>query len=170
MRCFAILSAVAFSFGAILISLSSFVSAAPAAEPVDTGVPSSGAMVVQILIALAIVSVSILALAWVVKRLGNTSFLQAKGIKIISSMPLGTREKLLVIEVENQKLLLGVTPHSINKIHQFSKTESDDADQIQEGDTSVSAFAGNEKLEFSSFIRKLLPENKSASKSEGGQE
>ena len=45
--------------------------------------------------------------------------MQSSGMKIISSLPLGTREKLVLVEVGGKQLLLGVTSSQINTIHVF---------------------------------------------------
>ncbi len=183
MRCVA-LTLFIFGLNALLATSRVFAAETPASVStvsdavrpgaMNSGAYSTGSMTVQILIALALVSLSIFALAWLVKRLGNTSFLQSKGLKIVSSMPLGTREKLVVIEVENKKLLLGVTAHNINTLHEFSDSEpaleSENVSEEAGAATKASNFLSGEKLEFSSFIKKLLPEAKAGSKTEGKAE
>mgnify|MGYP003660178256 CR=1 FL=1 len=127
---------------------------------------STGSHVVNVLLALAIVTVAIIALAWVVKRLGNTSFLQQPGMKVISSLPMGTREKIVLVEVDNQKLLLGVTPHNISSLHVFEKTElatptepaATDALADAEMEASESNAPSTEKWDFSRHLKKIIGE------------
>ena len=42
-------------------------------------------------------------------------------MKIVAAMPLGTRERIVVIEVGGQQLLLGITATQINTLHVFSE-------------------------------------------------
>ena len=43
----------------------------------------------------------------------------SRHIKIISTMPIGPKEKLLVIEMQGKQRVLGVTAHSINLLFEL---------------------------------------------------
>ncbi|MDX3773754.1 flagellar biosynthetic protein FliO [Chromatiaceae bacterium AAb-1] len=67
----------------------------------------------NMVISLAIVIVVVLMLAWAFKKLtarlpGN------RHVKIICAVPLGQRERLLVVEMQGKQRVLGVTAQSIN--------------------------------------------------------
>ncbi len=133
-----------------------------AASPVSTS-----NMIFQVLIALAIVTAAILALAWVVKRLGNTHLLQHRDLKILSTMPLGTREKVILIEVENQKILLGVTPSNISSLHVFNTSEENSGSESGENKTDnkfdrvePNSASENEKWDFTRYFKKVVGDNK----------
>lgn len=49
-------------------------------------------------------------------------------IKLISSFFLGNREKLIVVEVEGKKLLLGVTSNNISLLKELEKTDEKSED------------------------------------------
>lgn len=68
-----------------------------------------GAMV----LALFAVLVVIVVLASLLKRF-NLKFQGASGMKVLSSVSLGTKERLVIVEVGGQKLLLGVTQQRID--------------------------------------------------------
>ncbi|MGM0418706.1 MAG: flagellar biosynthetic protein FliO [Thermodesulfobacteriota bacterium] len=75
--------------------------------------------------------------------------------RLLSSFHLGNREKLVMIEVENEKLLLGVTQNSISLL---SKYENSDEDQNGEnGNDSV-------KNDFSKFLSGSLKKHFSIKK------
>jgi len=58
---------------------------------------------------------------WVVKKLQFAQMRLSKSdIRIISSQSLGAKEKLILVEVEGEKILIGVTSHSINHIKSFT--------------------------------------------------
>ncbi|WP_108124458.1 flagellar biosynthetic protein FliO [Saccharospirillum mangrovi] len=63
----------------------------------------------------------IFACGWLVRRMaGGTSF-NNRHIKVLSVMPLGTREKLMVVKAFDDYLLLGVTTNNINTLHRFDE-------------------------------------------------
>lgn len=72
----------------------------------------------SMLTSLIAVVLLILLLAWLVKRF-NPQLGASPHFKVIRSMPLGSRERLLIIELDNKQHLLGVTPHSINYLYQL---------------------------------------------------
>jgi flagellar protein FliO/FliZ len=67
---------------------------------------------------LGVVVVLILVLAFFVKKL-NPNLTNNDEFKVIRSLPLGSRERLMVVEIDNAQHLLGVTPHSINYLHKL---------------------------------------------------
>lgn len=63
----------------------------------------------------------IFACGWLVRRMaGGTSF-NHRHIKVLSVMPLGTREKLMLVKACDDYLLLGVTTNNINTLHRFDE-------------------------------------------------
>lgn len=67
--------------------------------------------------ALLLVLALIVGLGWLLKRLPGSGFRPAEGMKLVASLNVGARERLVVVEVNNQQLLLGVTAGSINTLH-----------------------------------------------------
>ncbi len=66
---------------------------------------------------LIVVLVLIFGLAWVLKKYGRLPSSNLADMKILGGLSLGTREKALLIEVENTRLLIGVTPGQIQTLH-----------------------------------------------------
>lgn len=66
-------------------------------------------MILSLLMVLALIILS----AYVLKKF-NLTTMQADGIKIITSLHLGAKEKLVVVQVGEKQLLLGVTAGQIN--------------------------------------------------------
>jgi len=85
----------------------------PAAE---SAAPSGD--IISMVLSLAVVLVLILVLAYFVKKL-NPNLVNSDEFKVVRSLPLGSRERLLVIEIDNAQHLLGVTPHSVNYLHKL---------------------------------------------------
>ncbi|MBA6350906.1 flagellar biosynthetic protein FliO [Colwellia sp. BRX9-1] len=69
----------------------------------------AGSMIVSLLAVL----VAIVIIAWLLKKLqvGGTS---VNGLKVVTSLNLGSKERLVVVQVGKKQLLLGVTGQQIN--------------------------------------------------------
>jgi flagellar protein FliO/FliZ len=63
----------------------------------------------------------IFACAWLIRRMSGGVGMNQKHIQVISVMPLGTREKLMVIRAATEYLLIGVTPNGIQTLHRFDE-------------------------------------------------
>lgn len=70
---------------------------------------------------LSLIVALIFGLSWFVKRFAQGGFMQNPSMKIVSSMPLGTRERLMLVDVGGKQLLLGVTATQINTLHVFDE-------------------------------------------------
>ncbi len=84
--------------------------AEPAARPVATGL-SGGSALLQMLLNLALVLGMILLAAWLYRKLNRLQARAAGGqwMQIRASLPLGLREKLVLVQVGQEYLVLGVT-------------------------------------------------------------
>lgn len=76
----------------------------------------------RILLGLLIVVGIIMGLAWVLKRVNAVQLGSNKAMKILATYGLGTRERLLLVQVADRYLLLGVTSAAINTLHDFGTT------------------------------------------------
>lgn len=79
----------------------------------------------------------IFALAWLVRRFGGAGALGASSsMRVVSSLNLGAKEKVVVVKVGDQQLLLGVTPHQITKLAEVDIPQAEApvnfADKLQE--------------------------------------
>lgn len=118
---------------------------ASAAGPIH----NSGA-VVQMFLGLFAVLLLIFALAWLLRKVGQGGLLSNPHLKVMASLALGPRERLVVVAAGSQQLLLGVAPGRISTLHVF------DEPIITAADTPASS-------EFAKKIHALM--NKSAADS-----
>lgn len=73
----------------------------------------------SVLAAAAMLAV-LLAVAWVARRMSGVRLNRSNGdgrIRLVSQKPLGMREKLVLIEVDGTKVLLGITQNNIQRLH-----------------------------------------------------
>ena len=68
----------------------------------------------QTLFGLLLVLALIVAMAWLMKRSQQWHGIGEQQFKVIAALPLGPREKVVLLQVGEQQLLLGVTPQNVN--------------------------------------------------------
>ncbi|ALE88978.1 flagellar biosynthetic protein FliO [Pseudomonas versuta] len=85
-----------------------------AAPMVSSGV---GGQLTQLVLGLLLVLGLIFALAWLLRRVQQTGPRQGQLIELISSRALGARDRLVLVQVGNEQILLGLTPGRITPLH-----------------------------------------------------
>lgn len=86
----------------------------PAIEPVF-----SGTSIVQVVLSLAFVIVLIYAAAWYIRRMQLTTAGAGQSMRVISALSVGSRERVVLVQVGEEQLLLGVAPGRVNLLRQF---------------------------------------------------
>lgn len=79
----------------------------------------SAANLGRTMLGLGVVIALVFALAWVARRVSSMRGLSgASGgpIQVVGQLALGTRERLLLVEVDGRRVLLGVVPGSITRL------------------------------------------------------
>ena len=72
---------------------------------------------VQILTALAGVIALIVAAAWLMRRMGNVTGQRNEQLRVVAALSMGARERVVLMQVGEQQLLLGVAPGRIQTLH-----------------------------------------------------
>lgn len=76
-------------------------------------------MLRSVLAAAAMLAV-LLAVAWLARRMSGLRLDRSGGeerIRLVSQKPLGMREKLVLVEVDGARVLLGITQNRIQRLH-----------------------------------------------------
>lgn len=107
-RCIAALAGLA---GAPALAALPTVASAPPPPP-----PAGGGML-QALAGLLVVVGLIFLLAWAARRIGLQRLTGSGVVKVVSSTAVGTRERVVVVEVAGSWLVLGVTASQVNTLH-----------------------------------------------------
>lgn len=110
--------------------------AAPAAPAEPAGVGFGATL--QAFAGLGVVLALIVATAWFLKRLQPGRFGAATLLKPVASLALGTRERVVVVELGDKWLVLGVTAQTITTLH---TTEREAMPAPAAGSTPAPAFA-----------------------------
>lgn len=58
---------------------------------------------------------------WLVKRAGGLQVHQGAGLRVVAAISVGPRERVVVIEVAGEQMLLGVAPGQVNLLHRFEQ-------------------------------------------------
>ena len=79
---------------------------------------SSGfSAIAQTALWLMVIIALILALAWLARRFSNFGNFAGQGMKVISALPVGNRERVALVQVGDKQILLGVAPGSVSMLH-----------------------------------------------------
>ena len=70
---------------------------------------------------LVVIVIAIVALGWLYSRSRSLGGGNNDVINVMASRALGTRERLLLVEVADQQLLVGITASQVQTLHVFDK-------------------------------------------------
>lgn len=79
---------------------------------------NSGLALGKIVISLALVLLLVVGLGWLFKKMA-LRLPGSRHIKVICTMPLGQRERILVIEIQGKQRVIGVTAQNINLLFEL---------------------------------------------------
>lgn len=74
----------------------------------------------SMILSLLLVLLLIVASAWVLKKF-NMVTKHSSQMKVVATLPLGTKEKVMVVQVGDEQLLLGVSGQQVNLLKTLNK-------------------------------------------------
>ena len=89
--------------------------ASPAAGSAAPVVSAGG--LASVTLALLVVLAAVFALAWLARRMRTFGARAAGALEILASMPLGAKERAVLVKVGDAQILLGIAPGRINALH-----------------------------------------------------
>ena len=95
----------------------------------DTAAATSSAItgqIVSLVMGMGVVLAVIFAVAWLMKRFAPRNYSTAGVLRVIAGTAVGQRERVVVVEVGATWLVLGVTPGSVNALHQMPRQTTDE--------------------------------------------
>ncbi|WP_018229918.1 flagellar biosynthetic protein FliO [Methyloversatilis universalis] len=106
-----------------------------AAEPAAAAAPVSGAAaVVQMLGALGLVLAVLLGAMWLLRRLSGSKLAGPAPIRTVGGIAVGSRERVLLLEVGEHWLVVGVAPGSVTGIATLPRGELPEGPQASAPD------------------------------------
>ena len=67
----------------------------------------------QMILGLMLIVAFIFAISWLIKRVGGLNPNSSNDLKVVAGLSVGQREKIIVVQVVNEQLLVGVTQSNI---------------------------------------------------------
>ncbi|MFA6311253.1 MAG: flagellar biosynthetic protein FliO [Sterolibacterium sp.] len=97
--------------------------AAPGAAMAQAATPAAelGGNILQVILSLIVVVVLLFGSLYVLKRLSAPRGVAAGLLRVIGAAAVGSRERVVVVEIADTWLVLGVTPGSVTALHQLPR-------------------------------------------------
>jgi len=103
---------------------------APAMKPIID--PLSGANVFQMVAGLVFVLIIVIAVAWLVRRVGGVTMAGGGAMSVVGGMSMGARERVVLLQVGDEQILIGVSPGRISKLHVLEKPIEPQLNKLQD--------------------------------------
>jgi flagellar protein FliO/FliZ len=94
--------------------------ARPAYVPPPAAAVSAGS-VLQIMLSLLLVLAAVVVVAWVLKRINLPQQGAGNALRVVSGVAVGQRERIVLVEVNDTWLVVGVAPGQVNALHTMPK-------------------------------------------------
>lgn len=130
--------------GWVLLSFAGWAPAAFAAKAVSSpnaglGVPAGAdpfgvGSLGQFVLGLVVVVGVILALAWVLRRMNHVQGSVQGRLRILAGLSLGSRERVVLLQVGEEQILLGVAPGRVSRLHVLQQPLEPGSGQAETGE------------------------------------
>ena len=107
------------------ISPAAALPAMPPGAPATMAPASSAGSLLQTIFALMFVLALLIGLAWFMKRYGPKVMGGNNKMRVVSSLNLGGRERIVLVEVADQWIVVGASPGRINALATMPRQEGD---------------------------------------------
>jgi len=120
--------------------------ARPAYTPTPPAAVSSGS-VMQIIFSLILVLAAVALVAWIMKRINLQQHGAASLLRVIGGVAVGQRERIVLVEVKDTWLIVGVAPGQVSTLHTMPKGQLPD---------HVAGAAGNVDGKFQMWLKQMV--------------
>jgi flagellar protein FliO/FliZ len=94
-----------------------FAEAAQGGWPISGGAGMNAAYLAQMLMGLVLVVAAILVLAFFMRRVGGMQSRLGSEFRVLGGISLGSRERMLLVQVGEKQLVVGVAPGRVQTLH-----------------------------------------------------
>ena len=94
-------------------------------QPAVPMAAASAGSLLQTVFGLAVVLATLALFAWAMKRYGPRQPAGAAGLRIVSALNLGGRERIIVVEVGDQWIVVGASPGRVNALATMPKQHTE---------------------------------------------
>jgi flagellar protein FliO/FliZ len=99
-----------------------------------------------VIVSLLLVLAAVVMVAWVLKRINLPHQGAGNALKVISGVAVGQRERVVLVEVNDTWLVVGVAPGQVNALHSMPKGSI----PIQSNTAGISS------NDFQSWLKKMM--------------
>ena len=125
---------------------------APAAVGEVMAAPDFAGSLVQMLFGLALVIALLFGCLWIIRRLSARRG-GAAAIQVLGAAAVGPRERVVLVQLGEQVLVLGVAPGSVTKLHEMKR---DELPLASVGTSSASGAGSPPTPNFSNWLKHAL--------------
>ncbi|MBK6334615.1 MAG: flagellar biosynthetic protein FliO [Betaproteobacteria bacterium] len=105
-----------------MLSLAAAIPAAAAQSTATAPGPGVTSGLLQATLGLAIVLALIWGAAWIVRRISPATRTVSSAIKVVATQNVGPRERVVLVEIGSQWLVVGVAPGRVSALHTCPKS------------------------------------------------
>lgn len=117
--------AILFGGGALTAALHAFAGVAPTApthpfaapQAIGPAAPAGVGGLGQVTFALLVVLAAVFVVAWLVRRVRGFGNRVGNAIDVLADIPLGQKERAVLLKVGQTQILVGVAPGQVNTLH-----------------------------------------------------
>ncbi len=113
---------------------------------------SSTEQMLKMVLGLMFVLALIFSLAWLMRRYGAMGFGGNSALRVVAGASVGQKERVVLLQVGERQILLGVSPGRVNMLHTIEKGE--ELDLSQNNQASANPFSEKFKASISTLERK----------------
>lgn len=113
--------------------------AVAAGNPAPAAASTSIASLLQVLLGLGLVLGAIAATAWLLRRLAPGQVSASGNLRVVGGVAVGPKERVVLVDVGETRLVLGVAPGRVNMLHQMPRPMAEAAPTAAE--TVAESFA-----------------------------
>jgi len=123
----------------IAILSAPFSATAQTTRPIYTPPPDavSSGSILQVVFSLLLVLAAVVLVAWILKRINLPQHGAGSVLKVISGVAVGQRERIVLVEVKDTWLVVGVAPGQVRTLHSMPKADipssAPDSPQVNDG-------------------------------------
>jgi flagellar protein FliO/FliZ len=110
----------------VLLAAAALAAAAPGALAAEAAPGPGLGSVLQVTLGLGVVLAMVAAAAWLVRRLGAGAGLPEGVVRVRGGIAVGQRERVVVVEVRDTWLVIGVAPGAVRTLHALPKPPETD--------------------------------------------
>lgn len=92
--------------------------------------PVGAGSLLQVLLGLAVVLGMVFVAAWAMRRFNPNTAPGSSAIRIVAGTAVGNRERVLLLEVNDTWLVVGVAPGRVSQIHSMPRPDNFQAGQV----------------------------------------